>query len=61
MKRTQMKSAVKPHTAAAAAAMASMMTGRAKPVATIAPAHSPTYDADHARTGVMSHPTTTNR
>jgi len=34
---------------------------RVKRAATSAPAHSPTYDADHARTGVRSHPTTTSR
>src|SRR2546429_101679 len=55
MKRTQMKSAVNPHSVATAPATISMVTGRVNPVATSAPAHSPMYDADHARTGVSSH------
>jgi len=61
MKRTQMKSAVNPHSVATAPATISMVTGRVNPVATSAPAHRPMYDADHARTGVSSHPTTTSR
>jgi len=56
-----MKSAVNPQSVATAAATTSMVTGRVKRAATSAPAHSPTYDADHARTGVRSHPTTTSR
>jgi len=42
MKRTQMKSAVKPQSVATAAATTSMVTGRVNPVAASAPAHSPT-------------------
>jgi hypothetical protein len=61
MNRTQMKRAVKPHSVAAAAATTSIVTGRVKPVATSAPAHNPTYDADHASTGVSSHPRTTSK
>src|SRR6266487_3601932 len=57
----QMKSAVNPHSVATAPATTSMVTGRVNPVATSAPAHKPMYDADHARTGVSSHPTTTSR
>ncbi len=61
MKRTQRNSAVNPESVATAAATTSMVIGRVKLVATSAPAHSPAYDADHARTGVSSHPTTTSR
>jgi hypothetical protein len=61
MKRTQRNRAVNPESVATAAATTSMVTGRVKRAATRAPAHSPTYDADHARTGVRSHPTTTSR
>jgi len=61
MKRTQLNSAVNPQSVATAAATVSMVRGLAKPVATSAPAHRPTYDADQARTGVSSHPTTINR
>jgi hypothetical protein len=61
MKRTQRNRAVKPESVATAAATTNMVTGRVNLAATSAPAHSPTYDADHARTGVRSHPTTTSR
>src|SRR5690242_14773773 len=61
MKRTQIASATNAQTAAAAPATRSMVRGRANRVATRAPAHKPTYDANQARTGVSSQPTTTSR
>src|SRR6267142_465677 len=61
MKRTHRKRAVNPESVATAAATTSMASGRVKRAATSAPAHSPTYDADHARTGVKAAPVMTGK
>src|SRR4029077_6166774 len=61
MNRTQIARATNAQTAAAAPATTSMVRGRANRVATRAPAHRPTYDANQAITGVSSQPTTTSR
>src|SRR5882762_4350686 len=61
MKRTHAARAARPQSAAPDPATASMVTGCEKRSATNAPAHSPTYEAPHARSGVRSHPHTTSR
>jgi hypothetical protein len=61
MKRTHTAIIARPERTAPATATANIVTGCENRIASSAPAHNPTYEAPHARTGVRSHPNTTSR